>query len=111
MRITNGPLVPPRKPLLETRKTVPPMSLEIASVILGSMLAAILGLSGWTLYTVHTLATGAAAREQHDAAQDQSIRENRARIMDVENDMGELKVKVGRLEERAGIPAAVSGRK
>lgn len=87
------------------------MSLEIASVTLGTMLAAILTLSGWTLVTVHKLATDAAAREQHDAAQDQSLRENRARIVEVEGDVGDLKVKVGRLEERAGIPATVPVRR
>lgn len=78
------------------------MTIDFASIIIGLLLAVLTGLSGWTLYTVHGLATAAAAREQKDAAQDQSLREDRARIMQAEENINDLDRRVIRLETRRG---------
>jgi hypothetical protein len=59
---------------------------------------ALLGLSTWTLYTVHGLSTQAAARDEKDKAQDARIDENRARIIDVEGDVSDLKIDLARVK-------------
>lgn len=70
-------------------------------VILGFILSVLVTMSGWTLYTVHGLATSSAAREVKDHAQDQQLAEDRARIIDVEADVSDLKTKVAVLEDRS----------
>jgi len=59
---------------------------------------AILGLTAWTLYTVHNMATKAAAEEEKNKAQDVRIDENRARIIEAEQKIGQLQVDVAGME-------------
>jgi hypothetical protein len=66
-------------------------------VILGTMLAAVLTMSGWTLFTVHGLSNASAAREEKDKAQDDKITENRARIIRAEEEINRLQVDVAKL--------------
>lgn len=79
------------------------MAIVNPDLVIGAMLSALLGISAWTLHTVHKLAKVSAAREEKDAAQDQQIRENRARIMDIEEDVSGLQVDVAKLKERTGV--------
>ena len=58
---------------------------------------AVLGLSGWTLYTVHRIETKAAARDEHAKGQDMRIDENRARIIACEDDVKDLQISVARI--------------
>jgi hypothetical protein len=75
------------------------MTLETLLAVLNT---AVLGLSGWTLYTVHGLAKLAAAQRVKDEAQDATLDEDRARIIDVERDVAVLKTDVAVLKERRG---------
>lgn len=62
------------------------------NVVLGVMMTVLLGLSTWTLVTVHRLSNGAAASAEKEAAQDRRLDEDRARIMDVEEKVTDLQL-------------------
>lgn len=71
-----------------------------AENVLVALMTVLLGLSCWTLVTLHGLAKQAAAAAEKDKAQDQQIDENRARIIDAEEDISTLQVQVARNEGR-----------
>lgn len=71
-----------------------------ATTVIGTLLAILIALSGWTLATVHSLATANAARDEKDKAQDVRIDENRSRIIDAEDKLGDLQVELAALHRK-----------
>jgi hypothetical protein len=71
-----------------------------ATNILVVLMTVLLGLSSWTLYTLHGLAVAAAGRDEKDKAQDQRLEEDRARIIEVEGKVGRLEVDVSGFRSR-----------
>lgn len=69
------------------------MTLDL-NTVLTVMVAILLGLSTWTLSTVHGLAKAAAASVEKEKAQDAALKENRARIVEAEEDIKELQLEV-----------------
>lgn len=69
-----------------------------ATNILVVLMSILLGLSGWTLYTLHGLAVSSAAREEKDRSQDRQLDEDRARIIEAEGKIGRLEVDVSGLK-------------
>lgn len=78
------------------------MTLIALNAIIGVLLSILLGLTTWTLITVHGLAKGAAASTEKEKAQDEHMRENRERIIEAEEDIKGLKLDVVQLS--GGIP-------
>lgn len=68
--------------------------------LLAVLISILIGLSGWILYTVHGLAVSNATREAKSEAQDDTLREDRARIMQVEEDVAILQVDVATLKAK-----------
>jgi hypothetical protein len=64
------------------------------NVVLGVMMTILIGLSTWTLVTVHGLAKDAAAASEKEKAQDAWLKEDRARIMRAEDNITELQLEV-----------------
>lgn len=63
------------------------MTLDLNTVLISILL----GLSAWTLYTLHNLAKSAAVSEERG-------KENRSRIIQLEGNVGELKVDFAHLK-------------
>lgn len=63
-----------------------------ANSILVALMTVLLGLSGWTLYTLHGLAKNSAAMEEKEKAQDEQIKQVRARVINVEEDVKNLQL-------------------
>lgn len=64
------------------------------------LIAVLVGLSSWTLYTLHGLAVRSAAKDEKDRSQDAALAEDRTRIIDVEKGLGVVEKKVAVLESR-----------
>lgn len=79
------------------------LSQNRADIILGALLSAVVAMSGWTLYTVHRLATRQAANDEKEQAQDATLHEDRARIIENEGKISDLQQRMVRVEDRMGI--------
>jgi cell division protein FtsB len=66
--------------------------------ILAILISILIGLSSWTLYTVHGLAVRNAARDEKEKAQDQTLEEDRARIIDLERDVRDLQLDMAAID-------------
>jgi cell division protein FtsB len=71
-----------------------------ANSILVALMTVLLGLSGWTLYTLHGLSNQAAGAVEKEKAQDEQIKQVRARVINVERDVRDLELQVAPL----GLP-------